>query len=144
MRKALLTNQKLLEVLGLTGLSIVSLDIACRANQLPQVTAIIHPRSSLQHTQVQQFQLIAIDGTAQTPVPGKPTTEEKPPFDLDAMCWNATQRVKEHINRVARDHLDKISREFMHLRDPGRISPLYFTGGIAPMSTIHGRQGMGQ
>ena len=121
MSKALLTNQKLLEVLGLQGLSIASLDIACRVNELPRVTAVTHPRESMQTVQVQHFSLIALDAPASTQAPAKAVTEEKPLFDLDAMCLAATQRIHSHINRIARDHLFEIKREFRHLADPARI-----------------------
>ncbi|WP_417284367.1 hypothetical protein [Comamonas sp.] len=101
MSKALLTNQKLMEVLGLNGLSIVSLDIACRVNEFPRVTAIIHPRKSPDHVHVQQFQLIAVDA----PAPNLPSSDEGQPFDLDAMCAAARQRIKDHIDQSTDKHL---------------------------------------
>lgn len=124
MSKALLTNQKLLEVLGLQGLSIASLDIACRVNELPRVTAVIHPHASAQAAQVQHFSLVVLDAPASTQAPAKVATEEKPLFDLDAICFAATQRIHSHINRIARDHLFEIKRGLQHIADPARIRSL--------------------
>lgn len=101
MSSTLLTNQKLMELLGLQGLSITSLDIACRVGELPRVTAVIYPRSAPGRRQVAQFRLIGIDYAEGS----QPNADESQPFDLDAMCKAAKQRIEAHIDQIADKHL---------------------------------------
>lgn len=101
MSSTLLTNQKLMELLGLQGLSITSLDIACRVGELPRVTAVIYPRSTPGRHQVAQFRLIGIDYAEGS----QPNADEGQPFDLDAMCKAAKQRIEAHIDQIAAKHL---------------------------------------
>lgn len=100
MNAALLTNQKLMQLLGLQGLFITSLDIACRVGELPHVTATINPLCTTESNQV-QFRLIGIDCAASNP----PAADESQPLDLDAMCEAAMQRIKAHIEQSADMHL---------------------------------------
>lgn len=101
MISALLTNQRLLEVLGLQGLSITTMDIACRVGELPRVTAVINPRCAPGHHQVAQFRLIGIDYAEGS----QPNADEGQPFDLDAMCRAAKQRIRVHVDLIADKHL---------------------------------------
>lgn len=101
MNSTLLTNQKLMELLGLQGLSITSLDIACRVGELPRVTAVIYPRSAPGRRQVAQFRLTGIDYAEES----QPNADESQPFDLDAMCKAAKQRIEAHIDQIADRHL---------------------------------------
>lgn len=101
MSSTLLTNQKLMELLGLQGLSITSLDIACRVGELPRVTAVIYPRSAPGCYQGAQFRLVGIDHAEGSHL----TADEDQPFDLDAMCEAAKQRIEAHIDQIADKHL---------------------------------------
>lgn len=101
MSSTLLTNQKLMELLGLQGLSITTLDIACRVGELPRVTAVIYPRSAPGCYQGAQFRLVGIDYTESS----QPNADESQPFDLDAMCEAAMQRIEAHIDQIADKHL---------------------------------------
>ena len=104
MSKALITNKQMLKVLGLQGLRVVSMDIACRVGELPLVTALIHPQGSPECFQ-QQFQLVAMDATA---ADGTGADADQP-FDLDAMCKAAQERIKAHIDKCAAKHLTEIT-----------------------------------
>lgn len=101
MSAAHLTNQKLMQLLGLQGLLITSLDIACRIGELPRVTAAIIPRGTPERHEVAQFRLIGID-YAEGAQPG---IDESQPFDLDAMCEAAMQRIQAQIEQSADMHL---------------------------------------
>lgn len=100
MSAALLTNKKLMQLLGLQGLFITSLDIACRVGELPHVTASINPLCATESHEV-QFRLIGIDYAEGM----QPQADEDQPFDLDAMCEAAMQRIKAHIEQSADMHL---------------------------------------
>ncbi|WP_043008393.1 hypothetical protein [Comamonas testosteroni] len=132
MINALLTNQRLVEVLGLQGLSITSMDIACRVGELPRVTAVINPRCAPGRHQVTQFRLIGIDYAEGS----QPNADESQPFDLDAMCKAAKQRIEAHINQIADKHLVEMTALDDESRRFGIVS--YVEGGYAanPSSSV--------
>ena len=83
------TNAALLELLGLCSLEhIISVDIAMRPSELPRITVQQHCRA-LQPTAI-QFRLLA------EPMP---PTDSPVRIDLNALCAEARQRLKQSIER---------------------------------------------
>lgn len=106
------TTVALLEVLGLGALNdITSVDIALRPRELPRITVEQFCRAM--QPSATRFRLTA------EPVQTEPIL---PPLDLDALEFEAQQRLHKHINRCALHALVRIEQQSANYTKMRRFS----------------------
>lgn len=97
MRHFVHTNIAILDFLGIEYSKVLKVTIHVNAGEMPTATVVSYIDGNLFKQSTATFQLRLMEEVAQQ-------QEQQPPFDLDAACAAAMERIKFHIDTNAAMH----------------------------------------